>query len=166
MTSEKTLALPPFGTSFGETMTVASWEGGAWSTPSRRPVGPLSLHPGAHVAVGHPQTERLAGTEVGPALEDAAAGIHRDGVAAVEDAEGAQGVELRAEPVGPVALPPDRGLDRAVQTVRGAGQTLRAQPRAAAEAPGHHHRGERSLRRPRVEDVCAIELDGVAVEIP
>ena len=49
MTSEKTLALPPFGTSFGETMTVASWEGGAWSTPSRRPVGPLSLHPGAHV---------------------------------------------------------------------------------------------------------------------
>jgi len=49
VTAHEKPALPPFGTAFGETMTVARWENGEWSEPHRRPTGPLSLHPGAHV---------------------------------------------------------------------------------------------------------------------
>jgi branched-chain amino acid aminotransferase len=39
----------PFGTVFVPTMTLATWEGGAWSTPELVPVGPLPMHPATHV---------------------------------------------------------------------------------------------------------------------
>lgn len=41
--------LPPFGTAFGEMMSVTRWRSGEWSEPTLEPVEPLALHPGAHV---------------------------------------------------------------------------------------------------------------------
>jgi branched-chain amino acid aminotransferase len=38
----------PFGTAFVEHMSVAEHCAGAWTRPELRPLGPLSLHPGAH----------------------------------------------------------------------------------------------------------------------
>ncbi len=39
----------PFGTVFGETMAVARWERGHWSTPALSAVAPIAMHPAAHV---------------------------------------------------------------------------------------------------------------------
>jgi branched-chain amino acid aminotransferase len=39
----------PFGTVFGESMAVAKWSDGVWSTPEVGPTRPFSLHPATHV---------------------------------------------------------------------------------------------------------------------
>lgn len=40
--------LPAFGTTFGETMSVARWDEAGWAPTTLEPVAPLSMHPGAH----------------------------------------------------------------------------------------------------------------------
>ena len=39
----------PFGTVFADSMAVARWDGGDWSTPVIEPTGPFSFHPATHV---------------------------------------------------------------------------------------------------------------------
>ncbi|MFP5333034.1 MAG: branched-chain amino acid aminotransferase [Acidimicrobiia bacterium] len=39
----------PFGTVFAESMAVARFEEGSWSTPAIQPTGPFSFHPATHV---------------------------------------------------------------------------------------------------------------------
>jgi len=40
---------PAFGTVLAPTMAVATYRNGTWSRPQLRPVGPIELHPAAHV---------------------------------------------------------------------------------------------------------------------
>lgn len=49
MKAHDTARLPPFGTSFGETMAVARWADGEWSVPELVEVAPIPVHPAAHV---------------------------------------------------------------------------------------------------------------------
>jgi branched-chain amino acid aminotransferase len=42
-------ARPPFGSVLTKSMSVAEYKGGKWSTGELRPVGPLPMHPAAHV---------------------------------------------------------------------------------------------------------------------
>lgn len=42
-------ALPPFGTAFGDSMSVSRWSDGTWTEPSVEPVADLSMHPASHV---------------------------------------------------------------------------------------------------------------------
>lgn len=38
----------PFGTAFAKVMSVTTWKGDVWETPSTRPLGPFSFHPATH----------------------------------------------------------------------------------------------------------------------
>ena len=40
--------LPPFGTTFGDTMAIAHWDG-SWTSPQIEPVAPIPMHPASHV---------------------------------------------------------------------------------------------------------------------
>lgn len=46
---ETTATAAPFGTAFSESMTLARYSDGQWSSASVVPVEPFSIHPGAHV---------------------------------------------------------------------------------------------------------------------
>lgn len=43
-----TIAATPFGAAFAGVMAAVAFEGGEWRDAELRPLGPLSLHPGAH----------------------------------------------------------------------------------------------------------------------
>ena len=92
--------------------------------------------PRGDLTVGDTQPESDAGRQLGDALQDAAIGVARDGVATGQDLEGAQGLEVRAVRGEQRARLLEPELDRGREPVATAVQPVHHPLRALRKAAG------------------------------